>query len=311
MTVVSNMVVLWHVLQNKKCGLTTTTFSPTPDEKPRFDKTIQEQLRTDNEPQPAEEVQELEEELEDFCKDVKIILHTVDENEYDAATTFLKPPSDKFKKTVEYSDFEVIGVFAGIKVALIKTEAGLKCREYIREVLGTYPNIDFIIGVGVGHAFSKEECSLGDVLVAKRICTSSDCPFDTTESDGVDVVFELSKMFCNKPKFPSYAVSAADRASKVHCGTICSYRTLFNNDEKRSKPVEGKMEGSVLMEFQQNKEFKGAIIVQGVADYGDGSKAKQWQFTAAMAALRYIENKLESSKYGSMCKLEQYASGTL
>ncbi len=255
---------------------------------------------------------EEEEELESFCKDVKIILHTVNPNEFDAATTYIKPPSDNFNSAVIYPDScMVVGKFADIKTAIIQTDAGTKCRKFIEDAHKAYPAADFVIGVGVGYAYSEEKCKLADVLVSKKISNFANCKFDGDKiedrGETIDVVHELSKIFCINTKCKAYIVSTSERASKIHCGTICSYSALFNSTEMRdkfgeqvrTKPVGGEMEGSVLLEFQQDKKFNGAIIIKGVADYGDGNKAKDWQFTAAMAALHYAEAKLRSSGYRS------------
>ena len=53
------------------------------------------------------------------------------------------------------------------------------------------------------------------------------------------------------------------------------------------------MEGWVLYTHIQ-KEFPKvhAIIIKGVADYGDGTKDKRWQLTAAMAAVHYAHFQL-------------------
>lgn len=52
------------------------------------------------------------------------------------------------------------------------------------------------------------------------------------------------------------------------------------------------MEGGVLLEFERKRKIKGVIVIKGVVDYADGKKSKEWQYTAAMAALNYTKIKL-------------------
>lgn len=53
----------------------------------------------------------------------------------------------------------------------------------------------------------------------------------------------------------------------------------------KSVAIGGEMEGGELLEFHNDQKIKGVIVIKGVADYADGKKEKDWQFTAAMAAL--------------------------
>ena len=253
--------------------------------------------------------------MKSFCERITYVLHTVNDNEYDAAKTRLKPPSDNFERAVVYprAGF-VIGMFADLEVALIKTEPGSDCRDYIQEIIEEkdkfYPNFKYIIGVGVGYAFDKEKCGLADVLVSNKISNFADCKFDKDQIEDrgevIKVVYKLRTIFCNDKDCSPFKVSTAGRISAIHCGNICSYSALINSTEVRdkfqkqmSKPVGGEMEGGVLLDFQQKRKFEGVIIIKGVSDYGDGKKEKDWQFTAAMAALHYIEHKLRRFHVGN------------
>ena len=254
------------------------------------------------------------EELKNFCRGIDIILQTVNESEYKAATTFMEPPIDKFQKAVVYpKPGMVVGMFAGRKTALIKTEPGSKCRPYLEKAVKYFPSAKFIVCVGVGYAFNKEKCKLADVLVSNKICDFADCKFNKDgeiEDRGqtVDVMQDLKEIFCNELDCERYKVSETGRISKVHCGSVCSYPALFDNQEMRdkfhrkmsSKAIGGEMEGGVLLQFQRDHtNIQGVIIIKGVSDYGDGKKEKDWQFTAAMAALHYTKSKLGEPNYDS------------
>ena len=57
------------------------------------------------------------------------------------------------------------------------------------------------------------------------------------------------------------------------------------------------MEGQELAHAQwqlQEKEKRHVdfVVIKGVADFGDGTKEKEWQLTASLAAASYAEHKL-------------------
>lgn len=95
-----------------------------------------------------------------------------------------------------------------------------------------------------------------------------------------------------------YKVTSS-RESKVFSGDIVSYSSLMDNKVMRDKfhkiqptAIGGEMEGGELLEFERKRKIKGVIVIKGVVDYADGNKSKEWQFTAAMAALNYTKTKL-------------------
>ncbi len=286
-----------------------------PAEKPAFDEVKKDKLCEKKKPDKTRKEGAELEELRAFCKGIEYILMTVNDNEYKAATTFMGPPSATFQKAVVYPKaVMVVGMFAGRKTALIKTEPGSKCRPFVEKAVKAYPNAKYIVCVGVGYAFGKDKCKLADVMVSSKICDFADCKFDKDgeiEDRGqtLDVMQNLKDIFCLDIDCEDYKVTEAGRIAKVHCGSICSYPALIDNKEMRdkfrrkvsTKAIGGEMEGGVLLQFQddQGNTIKGVIIIKGVSDFGDGKKEKDWQFTAAMAALHYTKSKLEEPNYES------------
>ena len=276
-------------------------------ETPRFDKVKQDELCKQHRPDKQRKYGAELQELKSFCLEAELILQTVNKNEYDAATTYMEPPTGSFPKAVVYpSAGMVVGMFAGKKTALIKTQAGSKCRQYIEDAIKHYPNAKHVIAIGVAYAFSKEKCKLADVLVSDKICDLANLKFKSGEIEDrgqiVDIVHRLSKKFCNDVDCDEeFKVSDAGRISQVHCGSFCSHSVLMDDLKMRDtfyralsrKPVGGEMEGGELLYFRDKENFKGVIVIKGVSDYGDGEKDKKWQFTAAMAALHYAKSKLE------------------
>ena len=167
--------------------------------------------------------------MSEFSDDIKIILQTVNENEYQAAVTFLEPPSDKFHRAVIFpSAGTVVGYFAGHKVALIQTGVGESASEYIQTAIYTFKNAKFIIGVGACYAFGRTMYKLGDVLVSKNIG-------DIHRQGGtIPVVDVLNSIFCRDLLFENdFEVAEEGRFSKVYAGTLASFALLVDNKEMR------------------------------------------------------------------------------
>lgn len=241
-----------------------------------------------------------------FCNKVEIILQVVNDNEYQAAITMLKPPNENFDKAVVFpSNGKVIGMFADLKTAIIQTDVGSNASTYIEDGLNQFPYTRFIIGVGVGYSFDGSKYKFGDVLVSKKISDLKNLKFDAKgdivdRGQTINVVKPITSIFCQDVMFyEDFEVSKTGRTAKVYCGRLCSYTALLDNKEMRDKfyhavteAIGGEMEGGQLLEFQQRNKVEGIVVVKGVVDYADGNKSKGWQFTAALAALRYVKSKL-------------------
>ena len=231
----------------------------------------------------------------------------MNDNEYQAALTYMKSPSEGHESN-GVRNFPnvgmVVGVFANKKVVLIQTSPGDNCEKMVKETIDCFPSAQYILAVGVCYGFDREKHLLGDVLVSTQISDLKYRPDGTIENRGEtrNVADFLSDVFCKRCTFsPPFKVTDT-RDSKVYAGTFLSHPVLMNNKSERDKfhaaaptAIGGEMEGGVLMKLEkQERTIKGVIIIKGVADYGDGTKNKEWQFTTAMAAFQYTETKLKS-----------------
>lgn len=243
--------------------------------------------------------------LDNFCLNVEIVLQTVEDNGYYAATLFLQPPNDLFKNSVIFPEnFIVLGMFAGKKTALILTRVSEKTEEFIEKVHSYFPRVVYFIGIGVCYTFD-EKYKLGDVIVSGQICslTNSARGGEITEDrDGrIEVVDDLQDIFCRGLlQVPEFKVSER-RSSVVHSGPIISYPLPrmdadFRNEVLRAIPgaIAGEIEGGHLLKYVRRSKVKGVIEIKGVVDYRDKAKLKDWQFITAMAALHYTESKLRN-----------------
>ena len=250
-------------------------------------------------------------ELKKFSEEVEIIIQTVNNHEYNAATTYMKAPPDRnFTKAVIFPRIgSVVGMFAGKKTALIKTGQGDKARKGIEDALETFPKALCILGIGVCYSSYDSKHHFGDVLVSNQIRISTTPKFapKSVEFRGpiIEVNESLSRIFCDSSDVfdKKFLVSKSpERYSKVYPGLLLSTSILFadkhiiENIKSDKEIIGGEMEGGVLSTFIGKKEVLGIIIIKGVADFADDQKpeGKKWQFTAAMAAFEYAHLKLSS-----------------
>ncbi len=251
-------------------------------------------------------------ELSRFCKEIVIILQTVNKNEYQAVLTFMRPPSDSFAKAVIFPEPNmVVGKFANKKVALIRTKPGPEVRKFIEDAIKEYPNARYVLVVGVCYAFDSNKFKLADVLVSDTIIDNMIVKYNGQGEIGdrgqtVHVVHDLTKIFCMDEDTDCPA--SAGRSSTMYSGTFCCNNVLMNDKVMRDKylrahpgAIGGEMEGGELLKFVLDNKLEGVIIIKGVADYADGTKAKDWQFTAAMAAASYTESRLINVPADKLC----------
>ena len=274
--------------------------------------------------------------VQQYCKEVKIILQAANSNELLANFSKLQPPQlndgTKSPKIIRFtqnfpglnlSGAYTLGIFGGYKVACVLTEQGQQSQPLIEATIGLFTNVSFIIGVGVAYGSSRDKYKLGDVLISDKIACLDNAKFQrdsVIQNRGTieAVKRKLHTLFCESSyRFADKFVcteGAKPRFSKAHVGCIISGSFLVDNKEMKSRLLEnareaigGEMEGYVLMGMIRNRDrcqFQ-AIIIKGVCDYADGTKEKQWQLTAALAAVEYTHFQLELTEGNLFCKLHK------
>lgn len=250
-----------------------------------------------------------------FATEVLIIVHTVNDSEYWAAIHHMKPPEGE-SRCVIYTHGSVLGMFGGYKVALVQTKMGHGCQNEIERALQDFSNAQAIVAVGVAYASSKK-CKYADVLVSTCIeeigfkITKEDQIF--TRGEKIEISQELVDTFCRRKDVWAIETnvvltksSSSQSRPKVQSGIILSAPWLIDNPKVKDKLLDmspeaigGEMEGGVLLRLQKKlcgqpqARHIGVIIIKGVADYAGGSKGKEWQLTAAMAAVGFACFQLE------------------
>lgn len=253
--------------------------------------------------------------LREWCDKIKFIVLVVNQNEYQAAVTLMRPPKSfssevakSFSSAVVFpTPDKVVGLFGDKEAALIFTDSGFDCHDYVQDAIDSFPNVQFVISIGSGFAFDCTKFKLGDVLVSKQICDLKKLEFDnsnellTGDAPRVYITNTLSSIFClNLTHEEDFKVSSnTERCSKVSAGQLVTLTGTVENKEMRNKisrslprAIGGETEGGRLVDFWLKRKIEGVAVIKGVSEYADGSIGDEWEFTASLAALYYANSKL-------------------
>ena len=237
-----------------------------------------------------------------FRRGIQIILQTVLPQEFKAALELMKPPNKRFDKPFEYDESTVIGMFAGHKTALIRTEAATKAYRRLHEALKNFPKVKYIISVGVCYAFDEAKCKINDVIVSNEVIPLTYLEYEEGKIVSIEkptsVHKKLQKMFCE------------DCPANVQCGLYLSLPAIVKDakmckkfkkaglgaiqGETKGIAIGGEKEGSELLRLQEMGVIEGFILIKTVVDYGtkdyDGEKLSY--VASSSQALKYAERKL-------------------
>ena len=254
-----------------------------------------------------------------FAKEVVIILHTCNKNEYWAALERLKPPTTSDRNKIRDHPIiypqvgSVIGWFAGYRAAVVRTGQGNKCRDELTKALTeSYPNAKVIIGAGIAYA-NKRECKFADVLISDQIENFVQYKKEgdefTNHGPREEIDPTVQRVFEDSARdwtdMECFTCANDNRTSVAHIGCIVSAPTLIRDEVLRDQlmkhtpnAIGGEMEGWVLLELKRTLKDQHdikVIVIKGVADYGDLKKGDKWQWTAAKAAIDCIHYCLSKS----------------
>ena len=246
---------------------------------------------------------------------VKVVIQSCNKAEYTAALEAIeRPPLLMFDKPVRYPTDEftiVVGTFAGKNAAIVRTKQGNKCRDNLTTVLSFFPNATMLLGLGVCMGIKHK---FGDVLVGEKIQLEENPKVrqGKLQLDGTckEAKQTVGTVFCDTTGWNHFECTdvpegsdVKGRTSEAFSGCILSSPNLLDDPtikhglESVSQPLNGaEMEGWVLFKYIE-KDFPNieTLIIKGICDYGDGTKNKEWQLTAAKAALDYARFKLEKA----------------
>ena len=241
-------------------------------------------------------------EVEEYSKEVKILIQSCNKNEYRASLELLEP-IDNVKTVIKFSAADefpiVLGNIANRKCALVQTRQGLQCPKDISISLDCLPKVEVIIGIGIAFAISRDEFKYGDVLIGRSITDYENAKIEddkiTPRLEVRQVHRKLDNIFClinpDEWKFHDSRAIAGSIASKAELINDSSYIAKL----AKNNHIGGEMEACFLQRICNDHEKINCIVIKGVSDFADGHKDDRWQITAAKAAANYFTFCLKNS----------------
>ena len=244
-----------------------------------------------------------------FKEDIQFIIVTVNDNEFNAATVYIKAPDienlDPSANATKIENNVYVGMLEGHRVALLQTKPAA---PDLSAKLEHFPNAKYIVVVGMGYEF-PQNIKLGDVMVSKSISNFGILRFNengTVTPKDLSIIPMKQDIYglfqCNK--YTPFPMEVAEgRIFVPKHGVVVSSPNLIGSSSIREQiyemhvkignPLGGEMEGCEVLRLQEEKGFS-VIIIKGVADFGDGNKelTRKWQYTSSKAATFYLKCKL-------------------
>ena len=239
------------------------------------------------------------------CKNVRLLLMTVNDNEFFAVLYYManKHKSEDFNApkslTVRSGTRFFIGEFANIPTALVQHGQGSTESLFVTyEATGLFGNLKAIVAVGVCGTFGE----LGDVIVSSSIAGFAHSKYD---KDGKilrrDPEAKASRDLTNHLIAQNaWEFNCTKEKSSVQCLSQLCFKPFLSSStliafqpfrdgirEDICREAMGiEMEGIGViyaLEFKSKKNIDFAIVKAG-CDYANEDKNKEWQPVAAMAA---------------------------
>ena len=252
----------------------------------------------------------------------QILLLTANEHEYYAALAFLEPVEGD---TLLRCQHQYTGSLANVAtytfgrfgacnaaVQMMTFQGPAAAQEVITMAANFFgPNLNAIFSVGVACGVEGENKFL-DVLVSKLVSFYTVARHGTTDDRKHTITnrsianLPTSKLllqhFSNPPEWPaetSKIAKSLTKTPKLHKGLILSGDYLVDNKDFKYELLKNfaeeaigiEMEGAGLYHDYRSHSYE-VLIVKAVCDFGDGSKNKDYQPTAALLAVECLQHYL-------------------
>ena len=269
-----------------------------------------------------------QEAISDITK-TKILFITANENEYKAVISFLKPRESKtkllkyrhectfgfLKRTAEYT----FGRFSdyGAAVHLMVKQGPAAAQSAIITAATCFKeNLQAIFAVGVACGVDKDKIKMLDVIVAETVTFYTNARISSFEDGNyniesrspayLDTSLQFRGYFKGLPEWPGEQSSIIKRLRnrpQRRFGNVLSGNYLIDNKkiknfliEKFSRNAIGiEMESAGLF-YENDSHHVQLMLVKAVCDFGDGSKDKKYQPTAALLAAECVHHYLSKGK---------------
>jgi nucleoside phosphorylase len=253
-------------------------------------------------------VDEASVQLDDFKSAVgehPLLLMTAVEVEFKAVRSLMLPLPNKNGFLVCYKGQETYcaGFLGKYRVVLTMCGMGGSSRDGVigaaLDAIDRFaPGAIIMIGMGFGADDSKQR--LGDVMVSSQVIAYELSRVGETATISRGPHTEAGPMLLNRVRNAklNWDHRVNDRTVGVHCGAMLSGEKLIDNRgfkarllEEFPKAIGGDMEGAGLYAAAARRKLEW-IVVKGIADWADGTKTKDWQPFAALAAATLVETVL-------------------
>ena len=254
----------------------------------------------------------------------EVLLITANDNEYNAVLKFLDPRESKrtllkcdhpipvgfLKRKAHY----VFGRFGMCKVAVhfLSNQGPAAAQSAIITAALCFKNLDAIFAVGVTCGV-KHKTKLLDVIVAEKVSFYTDARLSTEDGqlkieprsthNLITSKDYRSKFTMTKLKWSKDIMKRLLHEPRMHFKNVLSGNYLIDNEDVQktllstfARDAYGiEMESAGLFYEYGNHNVQ-LMVVKAVCDYGDGSKNKEYQPTAALLAAECVHHYLSKGK---------------
>ena len=266
-----------------------------------------------------------EHQAKSFRMKTQILLVTANEFENKAVLSFLKPIEGDALLKYHYNwnlgfirkqAMYIFGKFGAVNAAvhLMVNQGSASAQDVVTVASACFGNsLDAIFAVGVACGV-EEKSNLLDVLVSKSITCYNVSRYGTTKDGKPEIINRdianlqtdpsIIGRFNTPPFWPPTTSSTSivkrlTKPPKMRMGQILSGDYLIDNKDHKKQLLKNfakgaigiEMEGAGLYHEYAQNDCK-IMIVKAVCDFGDGSKDKSYQPTAALLAAECLHHYL-------------------
>lgn len=246
-----------------------------------------------------------------YVDKIEFIISVLGEKEYRAAICSMQNPiGEEFQemKVALIKENIVVGSFADAPILIVKSIDVKEIRNDLEAALAICSKAKYVLSIGTGHTFRKEDIQLGEVFISSSISlvkrydvteVGNSASIDIQDTMSVEIHDFLQRIFCSNTDSVEDCYLSEKRIVRYHCSSIIS-GIEFGDANLQSADkitIQSQAKGGdnslhEIFQLQKNGKINGFIVIKSVTKYADGSHYKSWDFTGAMAAFHYAKEKM-------------------